>query len=904
MVRIDAAGAIDGAARSLGKAEKRADKFKTAIAKAEEQLLKMQKQEYICKIKIIEETEPVLESMKQKISALEGNFKINISWSEMVERPFMSWWSGRGKAWIDDAAQNMGTIMGTAITAGLTATLMPEIMNCVNTIAGALGSGGDLFWTKASVYATAASVFATSANTIAAAIPSLAQAPGLLIALGGLANLAGVAASAYTYKSGSKDYLTAEKLTDYSDLNMKEAYESSGEIKKKWSKIGTVIGFILGSITGNPVGGALVGGGVGSAVGMWKGEKIKKEAEIVEVQGKYSSQELKDALANGMSEESDEFQQRLREVNRKRMEKSFGNISLTLKEIKRLSKEIVFGDKVKDVERFRMAVSETEQNMANFENSVAGFERLKWKIEVGMTLSPEENKTFQNQAKQIGEDALATLESRHYKADMAVQMLLGVEGSKEIRGVFKDIYGQNEEAIINKEAEIDKYIGEHSNKGVFDTKYSEGLNQLMQEMMELVSNSETESATGVMKATGAKYRQKHMDIKSFEALEEELKEDVGSYEKELGEALADGLNGLEKTKDSNPYYKQQQQELIAAYNAQMDTLYEGVSTNLLEKLVESYSDIFGNVTAEDIGLKLKEARDSGIDLKSLSADEMLNYFDLEGIGDKDNKALIANVLQQIIEVLPNYGYGVSPDGTVDYNFSVDEESLAAKAQENKSMVEAAMLSVAEGAIPVEFLIEPSIRPTGKPIKLKELLTGMGGKTDSESGTKQETVQNWQLVGNANGGFITSPLLSWVGEDGPEAIIPLGSKRRSRGLSLWKQTGELLGIPAFADGVITNDGGLFSDTGLPAYLYGSSDTGFTDNSGEETGQPAVSVPVEQKTSSVQVAVSAAPVININGVRKDDDIVSTIRSHIRELADDMCGEIADKITVVFSNMPKEA
>lgn len=174
------------------------------------------------------------------------------------------------------------------------------------------------------------------------------------------------------------------------------------------------------------------------------------------------------------------------------------------------------------------------------------------------------------------------------------------------------------------------------------------------------------------------------------------------------------------------------------------------------------------------------------------------------------------------------------------------------------------------------------------------------KNDGEN----QPVEYTKPAEQANGGFITSPLLSWVGEDGPEAIIPLGSKRRSRGLSLWRQTGEMLGIPAFADGVITNDGGLFSDTGLPAYLYGSSDTGFTDNSGEETGQPAVSVPVEQKTSSVQVAVSAAPVININGVRKDDDIVSTIRSHIRELADDMCGEIADKITVVFSNMPKEA
>ncbi len=34
--------------------------------------------------------------------------------------------------------------------------------------------------------------------------------------------------------------------------------------------------------------------------------------------------------------------------------------------------------------------------------------------------------------------------------------------------------------------------------------------------------------------------------------------------------------------------------------------------------------------------------------------------------------------------------------------------------------------------------------------------------------------------------------SWIGEDGPEVIIPLGEKRRARGMSLWKQAGELLG----------------------------------------------------------------------------------------------------------------
>ncbi|WP_304341647.1 hypothetical protein [Metaclostridioides mangenotii] len=35
----------------------------------------------------------------------------------------------------------------------------------------------------------------------------------------------------------------------------------------------------------------------------------------------------------------------------------------------------------------------------------------------------------------------------------------------------------------------------------------------------------------------------------------------------------------------------------------------------------------------------------------------------------------------------------------------------------------------------------------------------------------------------------------VGEAGPESIIPLSSARRSRGLALWQETGEKLGVNA-------------------------------------------------------------------------------------------------------------
>lgn len=70
-----------------------------------------------------------------------------------------------------------------------------------------------------------------------------------------------------------------------------------------------------------------------------------------------------------------------------------------------------------------------------------------------------------------------------------------------------------------------------------------------------------------------------------------------------------------------------------------------------------------------------------------------------------------------------------------------------------------------------------------------------GITTSGSGSSVTA----SIAGNAEGSIVTSPLLSWVGEDGPEAIIPLGSKRRDRGMDLWLQAGRALGVKEYADG---------------------------------------------------------------------------------------------------------
>ena len=134
-----------------------------------------------------------------------------------------------------------------------------------------------------------------------------------------------------------------------------------------------------------------------------------------------------------------------------------------------------------------------------------------------------------------------------------------------------------------------------------------------------------------------------------------------------------------------------------------------------------------------------------------------------------------------------------------------------------------------------------------------------------------------IAGNAEGSIVTGPLLSWVGEDGPEAIIPLGSKRRDRGMDLWLQAGRALGVKEYADG------GMIGDVPLSG---GSSDSTSGDSSG--SGDKG------------QVVINMNPVFNING-DSGNDTVNTIKEKLKELINEMSGELATRLLDSYANMP---
>lgn len=163
--------------------------------------------------------------------------------------------------------------------------------------------------------------------------------------------------------------------------------------------------------------------------------------------------------------------------------------------------------------------------------------------------------------------------------------------------------------------------------------------------------------------------------------------------------------------------------------------------------------------------------------------------------------------------------------------------------------------------------------------------------------------------HAEGGIMHAPHMAQVAEDGPEAIIPLGASSRSRGMAVWEEAGDILGVndPApvgsndngLGDIIPEGNGGPWSGpqgggNGKDTPAYPTATPGATGHA-EGQGEAAVNVPVNI-TINPEIVIQAAA----QGM-SPEDIVALLKEKIRDMVDDISDEMAEKLARIFANMP---
>ena len=926
-----------------------------------------------------------------------------------------------------------------------------------------------------------------------------------LIAAGTAGTVGGIAGGATLVSAG----IDAYKAIKSDDKAEKSAYEESAAWKAGGVAAGAAAGAALGSVIpglGTAVG-ALVGAGVGGISGWIKGNKVKKEYQdnVEEMQKeaekaqkvfdatglsidkvRFTNDDLNDAM-NDSSVTAEQLASYIQEDVAKVGKEAFGNIKLSLSEIKGLANKITFADMGEGITKFNEATENAKESLASLESSVSTMKKENWKVGLGMQLSETDMDDYKTSIDNFVKSAQDYIENSHYEATVALELLTNGEGSTE--GI-DTMYNSMKSQIEELSGKLSDTVSISLEDGVITLDESKEITNLQEQITAItdkVSKAQEDASFQTLKikyGNGAS-----LDIDSFNQLQEELQEQVSSFKETYDNALTVTLTNLNLQLSEGAITQEQYdaavQQATDGYYANINDMEVRVSSFNLDTIAEAWNeelagimpDMEGSVS-EKLNAALQTALSEKPDVSSWTQEDMMGWLGL------DNMSIDTSAFENIYQELVATAQNMAPTAKEEIMQSMKEsiptmdevmaeygpisnEAYASIVEQYKEAMNSSFESADFSGVGTTLSTKMSdaIMNTDTSA-FTSAFTGLSAKTGTDAATAFQAADytgvgsavgsgignainntdmsqinsaintlktntdssvnsafgagvsttmpvsvtlDWSVVNptktftlsgggsgsktvtvsaHANGGYVNDKQLSWVGEEGPEAIIPLVPGRRNRALELYKEVGDILGVQANANGNIIGDatplsgggsgsktvtvsahanGGYVNDaldisdvphkpyeietpmesviknitpysagqssigsTATEMFAYGSiSDflslndnllaeairngaTGYngftegTESDSDTADEPlSSSSTVETGKTNINLNIQMSPQFNIsdsgNGKMDEASIMAIIRKNMKSMADELGGEIADRLEQVFSNMP---
>lgn len=759
-------------------------------------------------------------------------------------------------------------------------------------------------------------------------------------AAAGAAGITGGMAAGATLISGALD---AYKAINSNNAEESIAYGESATWKAGGVAAGAAAGAAIGSVIpgiGTAVG-ALVGAGVGGIAGWIKGNKVKEEyQENVEEMQKEAEKAQKVFEATGLSIEDvtfknevlvqamnnsgvsvEQFAAMFREGCEDVAQKAFGNISLSLAEIKKLAGEVALGDMVDNLDEFSVAAAGSAASLNKLQSAASGLKKENWKIglKVGTELSDIDQDGYKATVASFLDSSREFIESDHYETTASLKLIAGDDANTYgIDSYYKDLNSSMEElgALLMDKVDIALTDGVIT---LDEAAEIENLQGQISAITDKLADAENKAGWQAMKI---KYNGASMDIGSFRQMQDELKSYAETASKQAYNALNNVLknqnvqlaDGAITQEEFDASYAKAEEE----YHARIKEVAVDIESFQLESIAEAYGEQLDGIlpelegtTAEKLGKVMENALALRPDVESWTADDIKGWFGLEGL-DGEEIGAICEVLKATADAIPKEAFVEAGTGCGSALADSAVESILAETPSLRS----AMQEACEAATAEPFVIETAI-------ELKPNISYLGDNAKSglpPAGPETEPFYLTYLPGRAAGGFVSGgPQLSWLAEEGyGEFVIPTNPSRRARALDLYEQAGAVLGVSAHADGGYVGGsilGGMENNYNLsndanknaPTAYNETTEGNYSGGSAEIYDPASMGISGTAGNTPVQVKVEMSPefVIHGGGWQDEEGIMKVIRMHMKEMADELGGEIALRLEEVFSNMPlKEA
>lgn len=534
------------------------------------------------------------------------------------------------------------------------------------------------------------------------------------------------------------------------------------------------------------------------------------------------------------------------------MAKRFGTIKLSMEDLDKVAKKIVDDGNMGRAAEAIEGLTRIEEMSSALEESSKDLERLNWKISLGLELSEEDKQTYEETLGQTVQNAVNLVEQAHYTAQISVQAVFGTESNagSVLIGEFNGLY----ESINAEVQTLGKELGDTyrtaMQDGVIDVDEAKVIQELTGKLTNITQQVSQAQTNAKLERITRQNQGSELDPESFQNLQQEMKEVKAAWQAEQDQALEQVLAGIDMTAKregkGQGWVKAWKNNAWNAHNSQELEMDMRVMTFSMESIMAAYSEVLAdalpeiqdgiqnalqtsqgqleggyseyafdpNIIKKNMGINEipREVRDGMADLwrtmepdyeqlqetvqSYMAAGKEVPEAVSKGLTDATVIGAIAGDKQAIMNLLsmggsqsPEYQEAIKaaqekgikiPEEIASYldsNSPVVEDSVAQLAKLTKEALDKqfGMMSI-DGNLDVNLSANLNMYSPHK--NANQLFSEITGNT--------------QLIEHhASGGLMDRPTLSWFAEESPEMAIPIDGS--SRALSLWQETGRMLGV---------------------------------------------------------------------------------------------------------------
>ena len=805
--------------------------------------------------------------------------KINIAWDKIIAEPFAEWWSGKGKAWACGAANNIGYGISSALTAGISALLGIDLGEATDSgfdIGKSFAEGfingfdGSKIWEGIK---EKSKELVVNASKI---LPGGEQATGGswlsagLLAYGGIK--AGKALGAGKLFSGTAEMIgktakpVAQNADDYAafwknaklwntttrEVALKNAPKSGMSVSALDDiavKIAPYIAKAKTAIKANPVMGKagkfLKGNGLSllfSAAAVMQSENKAKETVVqggsfaASLAGGSAGTKIGAAIGTAIAPGVGTA-----------IGSAIGGLAGSIGGYmggEKLFRGLTDYFKPKEEKEAQEAITKEKEKQLSIEKSIHDTKNIQTDLKHTNDLMWETEylkKQWQDVQKELEKNDLSEQEKLQ-KQEKSNDII------EKLTALYPDIISA-EDAINGKlEERIDK---------------QQKINQLEKDLQKRKLEEQNKENVKNFDTIHGNYKDSQKELFALEKQENDLKkskEEIKDLytenqmlEKEM-KLLEKG--GLKSTEDKNSYNQKREQRF-----KNQDEM-----VSIMRKYDFTQGIKEGQYTINNLGSMLSAMNGEleGINKKYIEIGEK----SLEW--EKKENEIYDGLVKQI-----ELNYGEPLEQAIG---KYDEMDAAGQQALRNALIELERVNQEFGKVPDKLFTEFIVKVVYDGVLPQEKLHqyGIAGPIK----TKVDDNNLKFVKKKAAGGIVNKAHIGMIGEAGPEAIIPLSGTNKHRGISLWQQAGEMLGmLPKHAQG------GIFG---------GSADYKSMFEEAENK---------QQTTQSSNITISLGGMnftFTGNGTGEKESIIATIRQQMPEIANEVAETIAKELQKVLPNM----